>query len=447
MQTDKLSNSPIARTKQEGKIYFGWWIVAAVSTLCAVVQGFTSSALTVIFKPLASELGFTRAVTSGAASVATLQGGLEAPLSGWLVDKFGPKWVMFAGITFIGTGLFLMNYIHSVWQYYLVWGVLIASGNNLALTIPIDKIITNWFIKKRGIALGIKFASIGVGAIIVVPIITWITANYGWRMTCQTWAIVAFLSLLLIIFFIRQKRPEHYGLLPDGARSETSEAGTDVVSKGIEYASQVQETEFTLRQAMKTRAFWLILIASGSAGTVQVAVNLHIIPFLTDKGISTTMAGLMLSLLNLSTIPARLFGGIIADRLKKGYLPYLLASMYLTQAIAIAAVFLVPGISSIYVFLILFGLGSGAATPVFVLIRGRYFGRKAYGSISGISSMIIAPLGIISPIWTGWVYDATGSYSIAFWAFAAIAIFSVILAILVRPPKAPPLVTDTNKFM
>jgi MFS family permease len=433
--------------RQENKIYFGWWIVAAVSTLCAVVQGFTSNALTVIFKPLAADLGFTRAVTSGAAAVATFQGGLEAPLSGWLVDRFGPKWVMFAGISFIGAGLFLMNYIHSVWAYYLVWGVLIASGNNLALTIPIDKIITNWFIKKRGIALGIKFASIGVGAIIVVPIITWITSTYGWRVTCQTWGIVAFVSLLLIIFFIKQKRPEHYGLLPDGAKNETDETGADVVSKGIEYASQVQETEFTLRQAMKTKAFWLLLIAAGSAGTVQAAVNLHIIPFLTDKGISTTAAGLMLSLLNLATIPARLFGGIIADRLKKGVLPYLLASMYLLQAIAIGAVFLVPGLPSIYVFLILFGFGSGAATPIFVLIRGRYFGRKAYGSISGISAMIIAPLGIISPIWTGWVYDATGNYSIAFGVFAAVALFSVILAGLIRSPKAPPMVTDTNKFM
>ena len=418
----------------------------AVSTLCAVVQGFTSNALTVIFKPLAADLGFTRAVTSGAAAIARLEGGLEAPLCGWLVDRFGPKWVMFAGISFIGAGLLLMNSIQSVWAYYLVWGVLIASGNNLALTIPIDKIITNWFIKKRGIALGIKFASIGVGGIAVVPIITWLTTSYGWRMACQTWGIISFLSLLLIIFFIKQRRPEHYGLLPDGARSDTDESANDLVSKGIQYANESQETEFTLRQSMKTRAYWILLIATSGAGMVHGAINLHLIPFITDMGISATVAGLMLSLFNLSTIPARLFGGIFADRVKKEYLQYLLAASFLIQTIGIAAVFIMPNITTVYVFLILFGLGSGAATPISVLIRGRYFGRKAYGSISGVTSLITAPFGIISPIWTGWVYDATGNYETAFAVFAGLALLSVLLVCAVRPPKPPP-VTDTSKFM
>jgi len=420
--------------RPSNKVFFGWWILAAVCALCAVVQGFTSNALTVIFKPLAADLSISRAATSGAAAITRLEGGFEALLSGWLVDKFGPKWVMFAGIFTIGVGLVLMNFIQSLWAYYAVWGVTIATGNNLALTLPIDKTITDWFVKKRGLAMGVKFAFIGVGGVIIVPIATWLTVNYGWRFACLVWAVVTFASLLLVLVFVRQKRPEHYGLLPDGARRNQRRDSADVVGTGVQYASEVQETEFSLKQAMRTRSFWLIMGATATAGMVQYAINLHVFPFLTDSGIDETAAGFMMGLMIFFTIPSRLVAGIVADRVRKGQLVYLLAASFLVTSAGILALVVLPGAGMIYLFLILFGVGTAATTPLAILMRARYFGRKAYGSIAGVSSLIGSPLGVISPIYAGWVYDTSGSYTTAFAVLAALPILSALMIYFARPP-------------
>ena len=131
----------------------------------------------------------------------------------------------------------------------------------MGLTLPVDKTLTDWFVRKRGLAVGIKFAFISIGGVVVVPIITWLTRDYGWRLACVIWGLVTFATLLLVIFFVRQKRPEYYGLLPDGARAEADIAGADLVTRGIQYASEVQETEFTLRQALKTPTYWILMVA------------------------------------------------------------------------------------------------------------------------------------------------------------------------------------------
>jgi sugar phosphate permease len=444
---NQLSTESSAAYKKESRIFFGWWTLLATGVLNIVGQAFYSYGVSAFFKPIADELHFSRTVTSAAAGIGRLEGGLEAPLSGWLVDKFGPKWVIFGGVSLVAIGLLLMNLVHSAWTYYLVWGVSIGTGINLSMTIPIDKTLTNWFVKKRGLAVGIKFACLGIGGAAVVPLVSWLIANYGWRTTSTIWGILVFASLLLVVFFIRQKRPEHYGLLPDGAKIEKNISPAGIVNQGLEYASQMQEIEFTLRQALKTSAFWLYLIAYACQFLGQVALYVHLIPFLTDRGISPVAAGFLMGLMLFCTIPSRLITGIIADRIQKGYLSFFMALAFLFQALGIAAFLIKPGMPAIYVFLILYGFGTGAAPVLGVLMRGRFFGRKAYGSISGLSSFILGPVGIVAPIYAGWIYDTTHSYVTAFILFAALAAVATALICFVRPPKAPAQIGNTEKFI
>ncbi len=434
------------------KIFFGWWMVIVTGILSGLGHAFYSYGFSALFKPLSSELHFNRATTSVAAGIGRLEGGIEAPLTGWLVDRFGPRWVIFVGICITAVGLFLMNFINSLWAYYLVWGLIAGTGINLALTIAVDKTLANWFISKRGLAQGIKFPLIGLFGVIALPVITWQVAGPGWRTTCLIWAGVILAGAPLALLFVKQKRPEYYGLLPDGAKTE-SDSEADIggmIDRGIDYASSLQEVEFTVRQAVKTPAYWMILAGFITQVTVHGGFTLHIIPFLTDLKdlkIDETLAGALMGMMIFFTIPSRFLAGFIADRVGKNRMQFLLAAAFLLQAAGLSVFCLNQSMTNVYWLLILYGLGNGAATPLYLVMLGRYFGRKAYGSIHGSMALIRAPFQFLAPVYSGWIYDTTGNYITAFSVFAGIAAFSTIVICLLRPPKPPTHITDIHQFM
>ncbi|MFC2005270.1 MFS transporter [Chloroflexota bacterium] len=431
------------------RIFPGWWMNLVTGIYSGLGHGFYGYGMSVFFKPIASELGLTRAATSFAAGIGRLEGSLEAPITGWLSDKFGPKWMIVVGTCFIGTGLILMNFITSQWTYYLVWGVIIAIGANLGLTIAVDKALTNWFIRKRGLALGIRFVIIGICGVITLPIVTWLVTTQDWRTACLIWAGIMFTGVPLQWYFVKQKRPEYYGLLPDGAKFESgTEADLDtMIDKGVEYAAEFEEVEFTLREAMKTQPYWILTIAWVGMMLIGGAINIHIFPFLTDMGINETVAGGMMAMMVFFTVPARFLGGFLADRFSKNHLRFLVAGSFLFLAVGITAFLLNQTIATVYVLLILYGLGQGASTPLRLTIGGRYFGRKAFASIQGTSMMFAAPASLLAPVYAGWIYDTTGSYTTAFITFAAIATVSAFIMCLMRPPKPPAQATDVRKFL
>jgi len=412
-------------------------------------HGFYTNGMAILFKPISADLNLTRAATSWATGIGRLQGGIEAPITGWLSDRFGPKWVMIVGICFISAGLVLMNFIASLWAYYVVWGMIIGVGINLALTIAADKALANWFIKKRGLAFGVRFAFIGICGVLVVPLIEWMAGAYEWRMTCLIWAGVMFASIPLLWALVRQQRPEYYGLLPDGVTVEPDIA-VDVdsmIAWGVEYATGLEEIEFTLRQAMKTRSYWMFVIAWVCASVVLGGINIHVYNFLTDMGIDSAVASGMLAMMVFFTVPGRFFGGFVADRIRKDRQNYLVAGAFLLQAIGIAAYLLYQNITMAYVFLVLYGLGSGAPTPLRLTLIGRYFGRKAFASIQGSAMMFSAPVGLLAPVFSGWVYDTTGSYMNAFIVYVGLVVLAALLMCLIRPPQPPSVVGDIRKFM
>ena len=429
-------------------IFPGWWMVIVTGIISGLGIGFYSQGISVFFKPLAAELNLTRAATSLATGLGRLQGGIEGPLTGWLSDKYGPRWVMVSGLCFAVAGLALMNYISSPWQYYIFWGILIGIGENLALTIALDKALSDWFIAKRGLAIGIRFAIIGVLQVAVVPLVTWLVAAEGWRTTCLIWAGVMSLGIPMSFLFVKPKRPEYYGLLPDGIAYETSGKAdaAAMLSAGMEYAESLQEQEYTVRQAMKTSAFWLILIAWSCTTIVMGGFSIHVVPFLTDMGISQAEAAGMLSLMIFFAIPSRFLGGFLADRFKKEHLQYIGSAAVILQAAGLLVFILEQTPLTAYVLLILFGLGNGAVTPIRLAMGGRFFGRKAFASIIGIGMLMNAPLGMLSPIYAGWIFDTTGSYSIAFISFMVLLLASSVVLLFIRLPEPPEQITDIRKF-
>jgi len=431
------------------KIFFGWWTVLGGGLLTMWGYGYYSYGFSALFKPIASELGLSRAVMSVAASIGRLEGGFEAPLTGWITDKYGPSWPVLFGIFLLGLGLILMNFVDSLWAFYVVWGVILGTGLNVALHIPIDAAVANWFVKKRGLALGIRQVFTGLSGVLVLPLVAWLIATQGWRMTCLIGGLVmGLVGLPLSWFCFKQHRPEYYGLLPDGATEEEQAADANqMIGRGVEYTIEVEEVEFTLRQAMKTPTYWLLLVAHTGHLLLFPTISIHLIPFLTDTGIDPLMAAGMMGIMLLAGIPGRLVFALFADRLRKHHLRFLLGGAYFLQAVGVAVFLLNQSIAMIYVWFILYGIGMGAAWALSSPVRARYFGRKAFGSITGFSSVFMTPMGIVAPVYAGWVYDSTGSYITVFALFAALLAFATTLTFFALPPKSPAEVGDIHKFI
>ena len=431
------------------KIFFGWWTVLAGGILALWGYGYQAYGISALFKPIASELGFSRAATSVAASIGRFEGGFEGPLVGWITDRFGPKWVVFGGTFVIALALYLMYYANSLWAFYLIWGALLGLGADVALSIPVDTAISNWFVKKRGIALSIKWVFSGLSGVVVLPLIAWLITVQGWRMTCVTGGVVmAVVGLPLAWFCLKQRRPEYYGMLPDGAKTEGDVADLDqMLQRGAQYASEVDEVEFTVRQVFRTRVYWLLVAINAAHGLVGGAMNIHTIPFLTDLGIDPLVAAGMMVVMIGSSVPARLFGGLVMDRMKTGHLRFVLLGAYLLQFVGIGVFLLFRTLPSIYVWFVLYGIGIGSAYIANPLLRARYFGRKSFGSVNGITALVLTPFGVVAPVYAGWVYDTTGNYISAFTLFVGLLAAATVLILFARPAEPPDVIGDIRRFV
>lgn len=439
----------LIKRRKSSRIFFGWWTVLTGGVLSLLGHGYYTYGFSALFKPISAELGFSRTATSIPASIGRLEGGFEAPITGWVTDRFGPKWIVLLGVFLIGSGLVLMYFVNSLWAYYVVWGVILGTGINIGLSLPIDKSIANWFVKKRGLALGIRMVFSGLSGVMVMPIVAWLITVSGWRTACLIGGLVMWaVGLPLAWFFLKKDRPEHYGLLPDGAESkEALTDGEHMIDRGVKYAAEVGEIEFTLRQALKTPAFWLLIITNSMHSMAGPAINIHGIPFLTDIGVDPLRAASMLAMSIFSGIPARLIFGIIVDRLSKNRFRFLLGGAYLLQTAGFYIFLLNQNMVTIYVWFILYGIGQGAGIALMAPMRARYFGRKAFGSIAGISRMAMAPVGMFVPIYLGWVYDTSGSYISAFNLIAILLAISAFMAFTIIPPKPPAEITDVRQIV
>jgi nitrate/nitrite transporter NarK len=278
----------------------------------------------------------------------------------------------------------------------------------------------------------------GLSGVIGLPTIAFLIVHYGWRTACLSGGLFMWVvGLPLVYFFIRAKRPEYYGLLPDGAVVDASD-NSDAVEAGKRYAAEAGEVEFTTKQAMSTRAFWMLIAAYMFHGALVPVMNIHAIPFLTDRGMEPFRAAATMSIYITASIPARFLGGFIVDRVTTTSIRFVMAGAYFLQAAGVILFLLnQQSMLSLYTFFIIYGLGMGAVMPMTPVIRARYFGRASFGTIAGISRAMNMPVGVVGPIAAGWIYDATGSYISAFILFAILLAVSGLIMAATGPPKPP----------
>ncbi len=415
------------------KVFFGWWTVLALGITSLLGSGFVFQGFSVFFKPISAELGLSRAVTSIAMSIQNAVGGLIAPFTGWASDKYGPRRLILAGVIILSLAYITMFFINSLWSFLFLM-VFIGAGFYIGYTNITDKAIINWFVKKSGIAINIKFSIMSLSGLVILPLVAWWVSHLGWRLTyIIAGSTIAVITIPLIYFFVKPHWPEYYGLLPDGTTKLIREKQNPPLESNA--APDVNDREFTLKQAMKTSAFWLLISLGYVTGLVFPMMSTHCVPFLTDRGISSIEAATMMGLTSIVSIPGRLITGFIVDRLSIKNLRFIMAVTTFIQAAGAIIFLLSNSITSIYAWFILYGFGSGATMTVSLIMLVRYYGRKSFGSITGLSQALQLPATLAAPIYVGFVYDSTGSYMNIITLIPILTIAAVIITCFISPPK------------
>lgn len=424
------------------KIFYGWWIVLASAVLNFLAGGAFVYGFTVFFNPIRDTFGWSAAVTSVAFVFQRLEQGVLGPLAGFLVDRVGPRKLMFVGWAVVGLGFFLMSQIDSLWAFFGAF-LLIAMGFSFGSFVVMNTAVAHWFQEKRSRALTVIYLGFGASGTLV-PLIAMSIDRFGWRESLVFLAVVLGVAGLLLSSVMRHK-PEPYGYLPDGKTATDPEdvagvPGRQPPAEMVIAASARAATGFTVRGALRTRAFWLLSFAFLFQHIGTSAVMVHIVPYLESVDVSTTIAATAVTGMTLCSVIGRLGFGFLGDFTNKRYLVAIALTL---QAIGLFVFSLISADKSwlIVVFLLTYAPGYGGPIPLRPALQADYFGTRAFGTIMGLMASISMMGGLFSPVVAGWVFDVMGSYRLVWQLFALITLPSVALILLARPPKAgqPPL--------
>ncbi len=405
------------------RIFYGWWIV--LGTFLVVVWGWGTFfyGFGVLFNPIRKEFGWSATTTALAFSLRSVEAGIAAPFVGILVDRLGPRRLMAFGVTVVGLGFLLMSQMHSLVQFYAAFFI-ISFGFSFATVGGIA--VVNWFVKKRTFALAIQVSAV-LPAGFIPPVISWLLdQGVDWRtivlgIAVGTWVLLLPLSLLM------RHRPEPYGMYPDGDAGPAEAAGPSGDGQG---AGAMDGFEW--REALATRTFWLICVAGILSGAAVGTAMVLIVPYLESVGIPRQEAALGVTLLSSLSVIGRLGFGWLGDRMPKRYL---LAASYGLVAVGALLIAFVTKFWMVIPSLLFLGPGYGGSVPVRPAMTADYFGRRNYGTITGLMGTVGAFGGIAATPLAAKIYDTTGSYKVAWLIFAAIALVGTVLILFAKPPK------------
>ena len=410
------------------RIFYGWGIVG-VSVLVSFAQvPMYGPVLSVFVNPIHEDMGWSHFEISAAFTVGSLFGSLLSSIVGGQLDRYGARAaVVVAGMIVTGAlvGLAVMQ---EVWQFWGLFGVgrtAALVGINLGTSVAVG----NWFVRKRGRA--ISFLGIGLRsgqALMPVVLITPIIIAYSWRHAYMVLAVVTFVLIVVPAWLFIRRRPEDFGLLPDG---DAPDVATTATGDSRPVVQDVEES-FTLQEARKTMAFWLITIAVMMVVFAQTSVNLHAVASVIDRGVSESLSGAFVFII-MGTAALSAYGwGALMDRI---HVRWVTAVATIFSGAAMVVIIFADNLPLAVTFAVLFGLGTGGWTLAQTLLFANYFGRRHLGAIRGLSQVLSGPLGAAGPFLAGGIRTYTGSYELSFIIFFAALVVVFLALVLARPPR------------
>jgi MFS family permease len=424
-----MSNQAGARGRRL-PFFYGWLIVAVTFVTMAIGVN-ARTAFSLFFPPILSEFGWERGITAGAFSFGFVVSGAISPLIGRLMDRAGPRAVMELGVALMGGGLLLAPLTTQPWHLYLTIGVMVGAGSVCLGYSGQSLFLPNWFIRRRGLAMGIAFAGVGIGSVTLLPWVQHMIEQTGWRTACTAIGILVLLVLAPINLLVR-KRPEDIGLEPDGNAASSATLAkpvsniVDPVWAGIDW---------TLPRALATSRFWWIALGYFCGLYVWYAVQVHQTKFLLDIGFSPGVGVWALGVVSLLGIPGQILLGHISDRVGREWIWTASCAGFAICFAALIALKYAPTLPLVYLMVFAQGaLGYGLTSIMGAVVLEIFQGRH-YGSIFGTIMLAGLAGGAAGPWVTGFLHDLTGSYTLAFAIGIAVSLLSAIAIWQAGPGK------------
>ena len=412
-----------------GRVFYGWWIVGAGFCLEALMGALMFHAYGAYVVVLREEFGWSKTLFSAVFSMARAESGILGPIQGWLTDRFGPRTLIRIGMIVFAVGFMLFSQIGSPLTFFLTF-FLMALGSGLGGYLPIAVAIVAWFRRRRALALSISSTGMPVGGLLT-QLVAVALITFGWRWTAFMSGVLVLLVALPISRLVYH-RPEPRGEWPDGEPPTPHREGAMTDPRPAATASAV---DFTPREAMRAPALWYISIGHGSALLAVSAISVHLIVHITERlGYSLQQATAVVALMTVMQMIGQLGGGWAGDRFSKRAI---VVGCMVAHAAGLLLLASATAFSAVAAFAVLHGLAWGVRGPLMSAIRADYFGSTSFGTISGISSMVVMFGMIGGPLIAGIIADRTGSYEVAFRILAGFAALGSIFFMLARRPSPP----------
>ena len=423
----------LTRLTRRPNLFYGWWMVALGGFITSLNKAAVNKGFPVFILPVEEFFGASRAQVSFIFALARSENGPIGPLSGWLVDRFGPRAALFLGAVMTGGGFLILGQTRSIWGFALIYLGVITIGSNLGFSYSMAALINNWFYRRKATAMSYFQAIDSMAPVFLVPLVDRTIRSAGLETTFTAIGLILLATVLPLSFFIKNT-PESMGLTMDGdpppddlALNQNLESSEQRVA--IRHPSPV---DYSVKEAMRTPTYWILVLATALRLIAKAAVMLHIIPIIVSKGVDRADAALVFSLLLLITVPLFLGVGWLADRFPK-HLVLMLASVAGTLSFMVLASPL-QSLGVVLVFVFLFAIAEASA-PTNWAVLGVYFGRKAFGQLRGYVQLANFPGSLAAPVLVGWWYDQHDSYTVPLWIFAGVFALGALTFGLMRQPE------------
>lgn len=410
--------------------FFYGWVIVAVAFITMAVGVNARTAFSLLFPPILEEFAWERGPTAGAFSFGFLVSAMLSPLLGRLMDRQGPRLVIELGVGTMGIGLLLAALVSQPWQLYATLGVMVGAGGvalgytGQALFLP------NWFVRRRGLAMSIAFSGVGIGSIVLLPALQKLIELAGWRAACVAMGILV-LALLAPLNLLIRRRPQDLGLEPDGDRVSPTSAAVTGPENVIDKAWAA--VDWTLGRAMRTARFWWLAIGYSSAMFSWYAVQIHQTKYLVEIGFSGTYAAWALGFVSLAAIPGQIALGHVSDRIGREWVWTVGSLGFALCYVALLLMREMPTPALLWLMVGAQGLLGYSLTSVIGAIPAEIFQGRHYGTIFGTLMGMALVGGAIGPWATGALFDATGSYALAFSIAIACSLASAVCIWLAAP--------------